>query len=353
MIRICTALVELGYDVTLVGRKRKVSAPFSSHPFQQIRLTCWFQQGKFFYIEYNIRLFFWLLSQEVHIIYSVDLDTILAGYAASLLRQKVIVYDAHEFFTQTPEVIERKNIQRIWEQVAQWTIPNINYCITVGKGLANLFEEKYHQHFEVVRNMPFAQSLPETIKNTQSPILLYQGALNEGRGLEQMIEAMPQLPDAQLWLAGEGDLSDKLRNQVKQKGLDNQVIFLGYVKPEELKKVTLKVSIGLNLLENKGLSYYYSLANKAFDYVQAEVPSINMNFPEYQQLNQEYEVFTLIDDLEQSTLLDAIHRLLQDQDYYNHLKGQCQLARQEWNWEKEKNQLTTFFLQIESENFSD
>ena len=74
------------------------------------------------------------------------------------------------------------------------------------------------------------------------------------------------------------------------KKLAKKVIFKGYVKPKELPKITAKASIGLNLLENKSLNYYYSLANKAFDYIQAEIPAIHMDFPEYRQLNQTYEV---------------------------------------------------------------
>ncbi|MFM6952116.1 MAG: glycosyltransferase, partial [Bacteroidota bacterium] len=48
----------------------------------------------------------------------------------------------------------------------------------------------------------------EWLRNKQ--FMLYQGALNEGRGLEVLIEAMKSIP-CELVLAGEGDLSKALR----------------------------------------------------------------------------------------------------------------------------------------------
>ncbi|WP_205127803.1 hypothetical protein, partial [Okeania hirsuta] len=62
------------------------------------------------------------------------------------------------------------------------------------------------------------------------------------------------------------------RGLTKELDLQKQVKFLGYLDPEELRRITPQAHLGLNLLENKGLSYYYSLANKTFDYLQAGLP---------------------------------------------------------------------------------
>ncbi len=351
MIRICTALVDMGYDVTLVGRKKADSKLLTKKKFAQKRLHCIFEKGKFFYAEYNLRLFVWLLFRRVNIVYGVDLDTILPCFLAARLRRKVLIYDAHEYFTEMPEVLRRKRIQQVWERIALWTIPKIRYCITVGKGLADLMQNKYGSSFQVVRNMPFAQAHSKLESKPKPPIVLYQGALNEGRGLEAMIDAMLRLPQVHLYLAGEGDLSNCLRSKVNALNLQDRITFLGYVKPNELKLLTSKASIGLNLLDNRGLSYYYSLANKAFDYVQANVPSISMNFPEYQALNQEYEVFLLLEDLKVDAIVSAIQKLINDVNYYQKLSKNCALASAVWNWENEQRQLAALFHQIEKENF--
>ncbi len=391
MIRICNTLAKAGYAVRLVGRVLPNSQPLKKETFEQHRLFCFFKKGKFFYVEFNIRLFFYLLWHRFDVVCAIDLDTILPAYALSKLRQKKIVYDAHEYFTEVPEVVHRPFTKRIWETVARWTIPNIKHCYTVGPSLAAIMSKRYGVDFEVIRNVPeVASPDPSNLSRTFSreggeyveatsrlflfgreyvevtsklpsfptkcagqvggaeggTFLLYQGALNEGRGIEALIQVMQYLEGIELWLAGEGDLSEALRDLTQKLNVTNKVKFLGRVTPNELKKLTPKAWIGLNLLENRGLSYYYSLANKTFDYVQATVPSINMAFPEYQRLNQEYEVSILLNDLEVKTILEAIQTLLNDKETYHQLQNNCKKAALVWNWEQETKKLLRFYQKI-------
>ena len=343
MIRICTSLSQAGYEVQLVGRKRANSKPLSPQTFQQKRLSCYFDGGKLFYLEYNIRLFFFLLFARFDIVNSIDLDTILAGFFISRLKGKTCVYDAHEYFTEVPEVVTRPRIQRFWKGVEKLTVPRLNYCYTVGGSLAEMFTKEYKTPFAVVRNVPFKIKTPIKAVANAKKILLYQGALNEGRGLEHLIEAMQEIEGAELQLAGEGDLSQKLRDLVKEKGLENKVTFLGFVLPKDLPTITAQADIGLNLLENKGLSYYYSLANKTFDYIQGRKPSINMAFPEYQRINDEYGTFCLINDLKTDTITAALQRLLTDEKYYLSLVEKCDAAADVFVWDKEEEELLNVY----------
>ncbi len=335
MIRICTSMAQADYEVLLVGRTLPTSKPLQERPYQQKRLRCFFNKGKFFYLEYNLRLLFFLLFQKVDVLYAVDLDTILPAFLVKKIRRKTAIYDAHEYFTETPEVVGRRFTKSVWEAIAKLAIPSMDYCITVGQALADLMGKKYNKPFHILRNVPFPQKKIATPK-PQAPVLLYQGALNEGRGLEEMISAMQHISNAQLWLAGEGDLSQQLRQQVRDLTLDQKVQFLGYVQPNDLRQLTLQASIGLNLLQNKGLSYYYSLANKAFDYIQAEVPSLNMAFPEYIALQEQYGAFELVENLESTTLVNAIQKLLSDEVYYQQCVENCRKAKQVLHWENEE-----------------
>lgn len=347
MLRICTSLSKAGYAVCLVGRERSQSQPLMERPFQQKRLRCWMDKGKLFYLEYNLRLFFWLLWKRWDIVCSIDLDTILPGFWTARFKGKICVYDAHEYFTEVPEVVERPKVKRVWEWVAQHTIPRLDYAYTVCQSLKTVFEERYGTPFKVVRNVPFERSAPPTVALGGAPyILLYQGVLNDGRGIEELLNALPLLPEVQLWLAGEGDRSAALRQRVLDLNLSDQVVFHGYVQPEQLKSLTEQAHIGINLLQNKGLNYYYSLANKFFDYVQAHKPSLNSAFPEYQTLLAQYEVGTTVSDLSPNTLATAIRRFIEDPTYYQHLQQQCALAQTVWTWEQEEQTLLALYRSI-------
>jgi glycosyltransferase involved in cell wall biosynthesis len=337
MQRCCRTLTEAGFEVTLLGRAKKNAPALSEQPFRQHRLRCWAEKGPQFYLEYNLRLFLFLLAAPFDAVGTVDLDTMPGGALAAWLRRKKRVFDAHEYFTEVPEVSQRHFVKAVWAAIGRWMVPLYHRTYTVGPGLAAIFTQLYGLPFAVVRNVPTPLPYPPLPPLAGPPILLYQGALNEGRGIEAALEALTLLPpEVELWIAGEGDLSAKLRRLAGQLGVTDRAKFLGYVCPADLPALTRQAWLGLNLLENKGLSYYYSLANKFFDSVQAGVPMLTMNFPEYRALNQTFEVAILLDHLTPSAVADAVLRLLRDPAHYQHLQQQCHLAREQWHWKEEQ-----------------
>jgi glycosyltransferase involved in cell wall biosynthesis len=355
MLRIGSSLAKAGYEVMLVGRVSNNSQPFKNQYIKHKRFKLFFNKGKLFYIEYNLRLFIWLLFQRFDIVCGVDLDTIVPCYWASILSRPVVmkrnasrggktcVYDAHELFSEVPEVISRPRIHQFWLGVERYIVPKIKHQYTVSQSIVEEFKSRYNVDFQLIRNLPFRQISVLPITLHPSPILLYQGALNEGRGIETAIEAMQHIENAELWLVGEGDLSEMLRGSVREKGLEQKVKFLGYITPDKLHDITLQATIGLNIPENKGLSYYYSLPNKFLDYIQAELPQISVDWVEFQRLNDEYDVALLIPKTDIDTVVHAIKHLLDDSVYYHQLKENCRKAAEVLCWEEEEKKLIAFY----------
>ncbi|MBK8193746.1 MAG: glycosyltransferase [Lewinellaceae bacterium] len=346
MHRICGTLAGEGYSVWLIGRALPHSIPLITRPFGQHRLRCFFNKGFLFYAEFNIRLFFFLMARRYDAVCSIDLDTLPAGCLATLLRRKRRVFDAHEYFTEVPEVTDRAFVKAVWEGVARICLPFYRYAYTVSPGLAKIFEARYHLLFGVVRNVPLKQSPPPPVLPEGRKVLFYMGALNEGRGIETALEAMQHLNTTELWIAGEGDLSGPLRALSTRLGVDEKVRFLGYTSPEDLRTLTASAWLGLNLLENRGLSYYYSLANKFFANVQAGVPVLTMDYPEYRALNRQHEVAILLDKLTPEAVAGAIENLLENPALYQHLQQNCRMAAADWNWENEKVVLLDIWKQV-------
>jgi glycosyltransferase involved in cell wall biosynthesis len=344
MQRICTSLSNAGYEVKLVGRELKHSKPLDNFPFAQARLQCLFNKGKLFYLEYNLRLFFYLLFHSSDIICAVDLDTIVPCYYAAKCKGAKIVYDAHELFPEVPEVVRRPGIQKAWQWIERTFTPKADLVYTVTESISGIFAKEYNRPVYTIRNLPVLQETG-VMALSEKPYLLYQGALNEGRGIEQLISVMKGL-DLSLYLVGEGDLSAQLKEQVAKMGLQDKVKFPGYKKPEELKQITAAAYIGLNLLEQKGLSYYYSLANKFSDYIHAGIPQVCMDFPEYRRLNDRYKIALLIENPDENTIKDAIIRLMNDKALYNQLKENCLVCRKELNWQAEEKKLIALYEQL-------
>ncbi|MBG8553802.1 glycosyltransferase [Hymenobacter guriensis] len=351
MQRICGSLAQRGYEVLLVGRKLPQSLPLTPQPYAQYRLRCWFHKGKLFYLEFTLRLLAYLLTQRAAAWCAIDLDTALPVWLRARLSGQPFVYDAHELFTELPEVVRRPAVQWVWRRVEAFIVPRARLAYTVGPALARLFEQRYNRPFEVIRNISRLVEVAEhaPVSAHGNPFILYQGALNEGRGLEALLEAMPQVR-GRLVLCGEGDLSQELRARAERLGLlaSGQVAFRGYVLPAELRRLTRQATVGVMLLENLGLSYYYSLANKFFDYLHAGVPQVVVDFPEYRALNEQYDVADLIPDLAPDTLAAALNRLLPGGDaaHYQTLARNCRQARRELSWQHEEARLLELYAAL-------
>ena len=348
MRRICGTLSNAGYDVTLIGRRPiSPSSTLSQTPYTQIQLAgLIFTKGKLFYLEFNLRLLLFLLFKPCDAICSIDLDTAVPGIIAAKLRKKIHIFDAHELFTHVPEVARRPRIQEIWEKVQAFTFKHCDTAFTVGPAIARYFTEKYHKPVQVVRNMPRASVVAHTdtahfaaIENKK--FILYQGALNEGRGLELLIQAMVNIP-CELVLAGEGDVSEPLRKLTQSLHLENKVHFLGMIPPHQLPALTKLAYIGFNVSENVGLSYYLSLNNKFFDYTQSHLPSLINPYPEYKQLLLEFQVGLLTEPTVES-IIEQASELLNNPSLYQELKSQCIAASEKWTWEQETPKLLSIF----------
>lgn len=342
MQRICRTLHHNGYNVLLVGRNYPKSAE-PNFEFNTKRLNCIFNKGFLFYAEYNLRLFLFLLTTQAHIYCAIDLDTLLPNTIVARLKSSLLFYDAHEYFTETPEVTNRPLVKFFWQQIANACIPMCHKAYTVGPALAKIFSKQYNISFGVVRNVPMpVDRFEPTLALNHKKFILYQGALNQSRGLEEAILAMHQINDAVLQIAGEGDLSSYLRNLVIKENLQHKVKFLGYLKPADLVKVTQSAYIGLNLLKFEGESYYYSLANKFFDYIMQGKPQLCADFPEYLEINKQYMV-ALPTTCTIKKIACNINLLLSNESLYNQIQQNCLQAAKVFNWKIEEQVLLNFY----------
>jgi glycosyltransferase involved in cell wall biosynthesis len=193
---------------------------------------------------------------------------------------------------------------------------------------------------EVVKNVPsLSHQIP--YRPDDDKFLLYQGALNKGRGLENLILAMDHIP-CRLVLAGDGDLTAELKDLAERGNSAHKIEFLGRVKPEDLPLLTSKAFLGVNISENAGLSYWLSLNNKFFDYVMAGLPQLLNPFPEYKLMNAAFEVGVLTES-NSAKIAENANLLLSNSDLRQKLHENCMIAAEKWNWEQEKQHLIGIF----------
>ena len=344
MHRICTTLASNGYAVTLVGRKLSSSLPQNEKIFSQKRIRCFFNKGKLFYAEFNFRLFFFLLFRKMDAICAIDLDTIMPCLFISELKGIKRIYDAHELFSEMKEVITRRKVKKVWLSIEKYTVPKFIHGYTVSESIAEEFNRRYQVSYKTIRNVPVMQPLKE-IASASEKFILYQGAVNEARGLENLIPAM-KMVHCKLIICGDGNFMGQLKVLINENDIASKIELKGMLPPEELWQISQQATIGIALSEKEGLNQFLALPNKFFDYMHAGLPQVSMNYPEYEKINKQYEVSLLIDELAPLKIAEAINKLLSDTAYYHRLRQNCLIARKDLNWQNEEKKLLDFYQKV-------
>jgi glycosyltransferase involved in cell wall biosynthesis len=365
-IRVAESLSRAGYIVTLIGRRLDPRLPNSEQrirppregsgiaerstgrdavPFKRVRFRCLFRRGKGFYLEMNLRVFVYLLFHRVDLICAVNLDTILPCWAVSVLKHIPRVYDARELFTELVEVVSRPRIQKAWLWVERTMVPRFPKGYAVSQGIADELGRRYGVRYPVVRNLTILKDQIPGRRPLDVPYLLYQGAVNYGRGLDALVPAMRHM-DLPLVICGTGNYMTRCLELVKKNGLEEKIIFTGQLPPRDLIRYTYHAYAGVNLVERAGLNQYYSLPNKLFDYIHAGIPQVTMDYPEYRKVQEAFEIGILIPDVEEGLIVAALRRLTLEPALYERLRANCRVARLLFNWQEEEKNLISIYQSL-------
>ena len=151
----CMSLTNMGFNVLLVGRLLPGSPILTPRSYSVKRMKLFFHKGFLFYACYNMRLILLLLFTSFDLLLANDLDTLPANFLVSRLKNKPLVYDSHEYFTEVPELVSRHKVRCVWEWLERKMVPKLKYAYTVSGSIAETYTNKYGVEFRTVRNCPF------------------------------------------------------------------------------------------------------------------------------------------------------------------------------------------------------
>lgn len=339
----CNTLVEMGFEVLLVGRRLPDSPPVEKRAYSVKRMNLLFTRGPLFYAEYNIRLFFLLLTRKADLLFANDLDTLMPNFIISNIKNIPIVYDAHEYFTETPELVNRKFVQGVWKRIERWILPYLKDSITVNSSIADLYKNEYGINMHVIRNIP---PTPDRVKQKSRselnlpehiPLILLQGAgINIQRGAEELVMAMQHLKNIHLIIIGGGDVIGNLKKMRHDLGLVKKITFLPRMPFDKLYQYTACADLGLTLDKATNLNYRFSLPNKLFDYIHAGVPVLASPMVEIKKVIDQYQVGETIESHDPEAIAAKIEDMLSDKDRMTFYRSNCNTAAKVLNWETEQ-----------------
>lgn len=347
--KVCETLRSGGYEIHLVGNDWGGLPDFArDYPTKRISLQS--RSLKTAYPEFNVKLYKYLLkfADKNTILLANDLDTLYANYLISKKLSIPLVFDSHEIFTEMP-AIQNRISQKIWRFLEKTLLPKVKYMMTESESYSEWFQEKYNIKPIVVRNIPRQIKEEISFPENNPKIILYQGVINQSRGLPQAIEAMKFLDNVIFKIIGDGPKREAYERLVLDKKLESKVQFLGQMLPEDMRKITKTADVGLSLEENGGVSYLYSLPNKVSDYIQAKVPLVMINFPEMMRIKREFNIGEVVKNHEPSNIAQKIKTVLENGRLY--YKDDLEKAGKKLCWEEEELKINELFEKVMKENF--
>lgn len=347
--KVCSTLLSFGFTPLLIGRKKRSSPELPKKDWQTHRMRLIFEKGPLFYAEFNIRLFIWLLFHKTDLIVANDLDTLSACYLASKLKRIPIIYDSHEFYTETPELIHRPFTRNVWLTIEKIIFPKLKVIITVNLSIANEYKLRYAKDLYVIKNLPkrlVKTSLPHPAERPiDKKVVLLQGAgINIDRGAEELVLAMQYIPNAVLWIIGSGDVFDILKEMIKNHHLEERVIIFGRLPYDQLTSYTMAADLGLSIDKDTNPNYRFSLPNKLFDYIRCQTPVLVSRLPEIAQVVEQYNIGEFIDNHDPKHIAEKIDTLFCNKKLMEQYRENCLVASDELTWEHQLDTLKEIYL---------
>ena len=370
VLREATALTDLDYTVTVIAKKELTEIDLSSS--EQVRERVFVNRPLKLELPQkisakikssiltkhipNMLLMFKMIllgrKYDTDIYHAHDLNTLIQGIVCAKLRfnRKILIYDSHEVQTSRTHY----SFDKIYK-IEKFLLNFTDKVIVENKTRADYHHDLYkelpaaiHNYSELydiekVKTMPLRKeyNIPEDKK-----IVLYQGGMQDGRGLFKLLEAFVNIEGAVLFMIGDGKERQNLISYHEELGLQNKVVFIERVPYKDLRSYTKAADIGIQFLENTNFNHYSASSNKLFEYIMAHVPVIGSRLPEIEQVIENEKIGLTVEAGNTEELTEALNKLINDDELRAVFKKNTRSAKQKYNWENEKETLTDLYMKL-------
>ena len=299
----------------------------------------------------QLAMIFAIVRARPDVVHAHDVNMLAAGWLATRLLRVPLVYDAHEISTgREGYTAIRGTVAALEKRI----MPRAAGTITTTDARAKFFARAYRIPRPVVlqnrprswRGGPSKRIRDELRLENDWPIILYQGGLQPGRGLEDLMHAAADIPCAYFVFVGGGSLYAALTTLTGELGLESRVRFVDTVPLAELPWYTASADIGVQPIENTCLNHFTTDSNKLFEYVMAGLPVVASRLPEIRRVLQAHDVGLLVSPGVRKELIDALRRLVSDSDLRAHYATNSRNAAKTLNWESQEQALLDLYESV-------
>ncbi len=219
--------------------------------------------------------------------------------SACSFKEKNIIYDSREIYSQHAGMINNKMKQFFWHMIEKIFIKKTNVVLVTADGDKVILNKLYNDiKIQILYNFP---SIKMKMKKenllrkkinllNNEKIFLYQGVLHPGRGIKNMIMLLKEFDDCHGVIIGDGPYKDKILEFAKKYDLLHRIHMLGRVKYTQMMQLTADADIGFSIIKPISQSYEQALPNKLFEYALVKVPVICSDLVEMKQIVNKHKI---------------------------------------------------------------
>lgn len=281
-------------------------------------------------------------GQRFNVCHAHDLDTLLAGMLLATTRGRPLVYDAHELVpdqTPNPPRLFRRLLLALEKLLAE----RVSCLVTVSTSLARILNERGRfRATVVVRNCPDLPNLDRAspVRHHGRMRVVYQGAFQAHRGIEELIASVRHARGWELYLRGVGPLEEHLRHLGSCTASKEHVRFLPAACPEDLVESLFEFDVGVVSYQPVTLNNRYCLPNKVYEYMAGGLALATSDLPELRTLISEEKNGVCFDPFSPESIAAVLNELSRSRPRLWQARwNSFQAARRTYNWQFESRKL--------------
>ncbi|OXS14097.1 glycosyl transferase family 1 [Zobellella denitrificans] len=292
-----------------------------------------------------------LVRRRSTVIHAHDVNVLPTAWLASKLSGARLVYDAHEISSGREGY---RKIGRLVSCIEGAIMPKAAGNITTTDARAKFFARAYRMPRPLVlQNRPRLVKVEDNDRirceldlKESFPIVLYQGGLQPGRGLERLVKSAKRVAGAYFVFVGSGSIEVDLKTLVKSLGLESRVFFIPTVPLQELPHYTVSADIGVQPIENTCLNHFTTDSNKLFEYVIAKLPIVASDLPEISRVVKRHDLGLLVRSGDEDELVTALIHLVESSKLRQRYSINAEKASKTLSWEEQEQELVALYNSV-------
>lgn len=217
------------------------------------------------------------------------------------------------FHAKLPETVMSRTVERVITPYTKSILKNLDYLTAVSTPAADYVGQLTDEEVRIIPNGIDLDKYNFVNRITETPVILYVGRLEKRKGVRFLLKAFCELqrniPEAELWIVGDGPDRAKLERYSESLELSH-VTFHGYVDEKKKLELMSKTSVFCSPAR-----YGESFGIVLLEAMAMGLPTVAGNNPGYVSVMKELGLSSIVNPLHTEDFARRLQLFLSDEQF--------------------------------------